>query len=81
MIKKTTAKTSNLIQRLTECEGKEGRWRDYEDVCEEILRVLFETDYFNRLIRQHKTNDEHYRMDLIGSLKINILQKKLCLFV
>lgn len=69
--KETTAKTSNLIQRLTECEGKEGRWRDYEDVCEEILRVLFETDYFNRLIRQHKTNDEHYRMDLIGSLKIN----------
>lgn len=69
--KSDDSKTRELIQRLKECEEKEGQWRAYEDVCEEILRSLLESDYFNRLIRQHKTNDERFRMDMIGSLKIN----------
>ena len=59
-----------LIQRLTNCPaGKKGS-REYEKICEDILRYLFESNYFNRLTSQHKTNDEHFRMDLIGSLKI-----------
>ena len=33
--------------------------------------MLFESNYFNILTSQHKTKDQHFRMDLIGSLKIN----------
>ena len=68
---KTVSETSALIQRLKECKAGKKHSVDYENVCEEILRSLFEANYFNRLTRQHKTNDEHFRMDLIGSLKIN----------
>lgn len=68
---KTVSETSALIQRLKECKAGKKHSIDYEDVCEEILRSLFEANYFNRLTRQHKTNDEHFRMDLIGSIKIN----------
>ena len=70
-IETETSETSNLIQRLKECKAGKKHSSDYEDVCEEILRTLFEATYFNRLTRQHKTKDEHFRMDLIGSLKIN----------
>ena len=59
-----------LINRLTNCPAGKGTSRDYEKICEDILRHLFEANYFNRLTSQHKTDDEHFRMDLIGSLKI-----------
>lgn len=60
-----------LIKRLQACKSGKKYSGEYEDVCEEILRFLFEANYFNRLTRQHKTKDEHFRMDLIGALKIN----------
>ena len=60
-----------LINRLQACKSGKKHSGEYEDVCEEILRFLFEANYFNRLTRQHKTKDEHFRMDLIGALKIN----------
>lgn len=60
-----------LIKRLQACKSGKKYSSEYEDVCEEILRFLFEANYFNRLTRQHKTKDEHFRMDLIGALKIN----------
>lgn len=59
-----------LIKRLQACKPGKKYSGEYEDVCEEILRFLFEANYFNRLTRQHKTKDEHFRMDLIGALKI-----------
>ena len=59
-----------LIQKLEGCPSGQKHSREYEKICEEILRYLFETNYFNRLTSQHKTKDEHFRMDLIGSLKI-----------
>lgn len=62
-------KTELLIQKLTNCTPGRGNSREYEKICEEILRHLFEANYFNRLTNQHKTNDEHFRMDLIGALK------------
>lgn len=62
-------KTDLLIRRLTSCTAGRGNSREYEKICEEILRHLFEANYFNRLTNQHKTNDEHFRMDLIGALK------------
>ena len=63
--------TNALIERLQVCKSGKKYSGEYESVCEEILRFLFEANYFNRLTRQHKTKDEHFRMDLIGSLKIN----------
>ena len=68
---KEAVQTCNLIQQLKDCKSGKKHSSDYENICEEIIRILFETNYFNRLTRQHKTKDEHFRMDLIGSLKIN----------
>ncbi len=68
---KEANETSELIQRLRDCKPGKKYSGEYEEVCEEILRTLFEANYFNRLTSQHKTKDEHFRMDLIGSLKIN----------
>lgn len=62
-------KSDLLIRRLTSCTAGRENSREYEKICEEILRHLFEANYFNRLTNQHKTNDEHFRMDLIGALK------------
>ncbi len=60
-----------LINQLKNCDTGNEASKQYEIICEKIIRYLFETNYFNRLTNQHKTNDEHFRMDLIGSLKIN----------
>lgn len=67
---KERSETRKLIQRLKECKTGQEYSGEYEKICEEIIRNLFEAHYFNRLTSQHKTNDEHFRMDLIGSLKI-----------
>lgn len=63
--------TIDLVRRLTSCKPGKTHSGEYEEICEEILRYLFEANYFNKLTKQHKTNDEHFRMDLMGSLKIN----------
>lgn len=68
---KEEGETDNLLQRLSDCKTGQKNSGEYEKICEAILRSLFEANYFNRLTSQHKTNDEHFRMDLIGSLKIN----------
>lgn len=68
---KEVSETSELIRQLRNCKSGKKYSGDYENICEEIIRILFEANYFNRLTRQHKTKDEHFRMDLIGSLKIN----------
>lgn len=64
-------KAKNLIQKLNNCKTGQDNSRKYEKICEEIIRTLFEANYFNRLTSQHKTNDAHFRMDLIGAMKIN----------
>lgn len=63
-------KTEQLLQRLNDCPAGTETSREFEKICEDILRHLLEANYFNRLTSQHKTNDQHFRMDLIGSLKI-----------
>ena len=60
-----------LLHRLKECEAGNEHSSEFEDICEEILRYLFEANYFNRLTRQSETEDGRFRMDLIGSLKIS----------
>ena len=69
--KKEVTETSALIRQLKDCKSGKKYSGDYENICEKIIRTLFEANYFNRLTRQHKTKDEYFRMDLIGSLKIN----------
>ena len=68
---KEANKNETLIKEIEDCPAGRENSREYEEICEKILRHLFEANYFNRLTSQHKTNDEHFRMDLIGSLKIN----------
>lgn len=70
-VEKEDTEISDLIQQLRDCKSGKKYSGDYEKICEKIIRTLFETNYFNRLENQHKTKDEHFRMDLIGSLKIN----------
>lgn len=67
---KESNKTALLIKRLSNCTAGRENSREYEEICEDIIRHLFEANYFNRLTSQHKTVDEHFRMDLIGALKI-----------
>lgn len=68
---KEADETSDLIQKLIECKPGKKSAGEYEEICEKILRTLFEANYFNKLRNQYKTKDEHFRMDLIGALKIN----------
>lgn len=69
--KKEQSETEALIQNLKDCVAGQETYGEYEEICEKIIRTLFEANYFNRLTGQHKTNDKYFRMDLIGSLKIN----------
>lgn len=68
---KEALETNELIQHLANCKPGKKHSGEFEEVCEKILRTLFEANYFNKLRNQYKTKDEHFRMDLIGSLKIN----------
>lgn len=68
---KEADETGYLIQKLIDCKPGKKSAGEYEEICEKILRTLFEANYFNKLRNQYKTKDEHFRMDLIGALKIN----------
>lgn len=70
-VEKEISNTNKLIERLKFCKAGNKDSRKYEIVCEEIIRILFESNYFNILTSQHKTRDKYFRMDLIGALKIN----------
>jgi hypothetical protein len=63
-------KELELIQDLANCKPGKKHAEEYEILCERIIRTLFETNYFNKLRNQYKTKDEHFRMDLIGALKL-----------
>ena len=57
-------------EKLEKC--KSGRLdnadKKYEIICTEIIKYLFETEFF-KISEQHKTDDEMFRMDLLCSLK------------
>ena len=52
---KEANKTVLLIKRLSNCTAGREHSREYEEVCEDIIRHLFEAAYFNRLTSQHKS--------------------------
>lgn len=70
-VKKESDEIKELIQCLSGCKTGKSYSREYEELCEKIMRTLFEANYFNKLRNQYKTKDDHFRMDLIGSLKID----------
>ncbi len=66
----TIAYVEVFQKKLEKC--KSGRLnkadKKYEMICTEIIKYLFETEFF-KISEQHKTGDEMFRMDLLCSLK------------
>ena len=66
----TFSLTDKYHERLCKC--KAGRVdksdKQYEDICTEIIKYLFETEFY-KISEQHETDDEMFRMDLLCSLK------------
>lgn len=58
------------LKKLENCKpGKVDKSdKKYEIICTEIIKYLFETEFF-RILEQHKTDDDMFRMDLLCSLK------------
>lgn len=58
------------LEKLKNCKpGKiNSSDRKYEIICTEIIKYLFETEFF-RISEQHRTDDNMFRMDLLCSLK------------
>lgn len=56
------------INKLKGCKTGQANSREYEEICEDIVRYLF-SDAFHYMSSQHRTEDKHFRMDLICSFK------------
>lgn len=59
-----------FIQRLENIKygNKEKNDKEYEKLCVQIIRYLFETE-FTRILEQNSTEDKMFRMDLVCGLK------------
>ena len=60
--------SDEYINKLKNCKPGKTNSKEYEEICEEIIRYLF-SDAFYHISSQHRTEDKHFRMDLICSLK------------
>lgn len=61
-------KVDALKKRINECEiGKKG-FVSYEEICQSIIQFLFPHAFYI-ISDQHKTDDKHFRMDLLCSLR------------
>ena len=58
------------MKELENCKaGKlKGADKKYEAICTEVVKVLFDSEFF-KVSEQHRTNDDMFRMDLLCSLK------------
>ena len=61
-------KAKSLIGRLENCKTGKVSAREYEIICTEIIKFLFE-DKFNKINTQCKTKDGLFRMDIVCALK------------
>lgn len=63
-------RVESLVERLNASSpGKEKKAAsEYEDICTEIVQFLF-GNAFTQNSKQHKTNDELFRMDLLCGIK------------
>lgn len=62
--------SDHYIEKLRNCKtGKSDKAdKEYETICTEIIEYLFGTEFY-KIKKQHKTDDEMFRMDLLCSLK------------
>ena len=67
-VEETLPNYHNLIERLTSCKQGKGNSAEYEKICAEIIKYLFETE-FSQFSEQHKTQDAMFRMDILCALK------------
>ena len=58
----------DLIKKLTSCKQGKDHSAEYEKVCAEIIKYLFEPE-FSQFSEQHKTRDAMFRMDILCALK------------
>ncbi len=67
---KEVSKVVKYQNMLKQCRpGQEdGSNREYEEICTEIIKYLFETDFL-KMSEQHKTDDDLFRMDCLCSFK------------
>lgn len=65
-----TSYENELITKLKNCKtGKTKRAdQEYEKICSSIIEYLFKSE-FSQFSKQHTTNDEIFRMDIICGLK------------
>lgn len=54
--------------RLNSCDAGNGSFAEYEKICQDIIDFLFK-DAFSGMYVQRKTEDNHYRMDIIAPLR------------
>lgn len=57
-----------LSQKLKGCKVGKGNAVEYEKVCAEIIKYLFEAEFL-KFSEQHKTSDSMFRMDILCALK------------
>ena len=58
----------SLEERISACRPGNETAIEYEKICTEIIRFLFETE-FTQSTDQHKTSDDLFRMDLLCGIK------------
>lgn len=67
---KNTSYYQMFEQQLANCHPGKDNQEDkaFEKICTNIIEYLFSSEFF-QMSKQHKTNDDLFRMDLICSLK------------
>ena len=61
-------RASFLKKQLEACKTGQEHATEYENLCNRIIEFLFSSAFYV-MSDQHKTKDEHFRMDLICSLR------------
>lgn len=57
-----------LKKQIEECSVGKEDFVSYEEICQNIIQFLFPNAFYI-ISNQHKTHDEHFRMDLLCSLR------------
>lgn len=65
---KSESQYQKFEELLNNCKPGKDDDTKYEEICSDIIKYLFETEFF-QMSKQHKTGDNLFRMDLICSLK------------
>ena len=61
-------KIASLKDMLEHCPAGKKHFREYEEICESIIRELFAQE-FGQMVKQKTTSDKLFRMDVICTIK------------